>query len=125
MLCSEACLLFSDDLLGFWRQSVHYGLQHDFAWVTGKEDKHKHGIGVLVHKDIMNTVMGCCPGSSRLITIHLRATPFNITIVQVYTPTSDYDNKKQKNLMTSFGISLIRHQPVVQGYWNAKVSKDA
>ena len=48
-----------------------------------KEDKHEHGIGFLVHKDIMNTVMGCRPVSSRLITIRMRAVPFNITIVQV------------------------------------------
>ena len=34
-----------------------------------------------VHKDIVNTVMECCPVSSRLITIRLRAVPFNITIV--------------------------------------------
>ena len=31
---------------------------------------------------IVNTVMGCHPVSSRLITIRLRAVPFNITIVQ-------------------------------------------
>ena len=44
----------------------------------GKEDTHEHGVGFLVHKDIVNTVMGCRPVSSRLITIHLRAVPFNI-----------------------------------------------
>ena len=58
---------------------------HKFFF-SGKEHKHEHGIGFLVHKDIMNTVMGCSPVSSRLITIRLRAVPFNITIVQVYTP---------------------------------------
>ena len=30
----------------------------------GDEDKHKHGTGFLVHRDIMNTVMGCCLVSS-------------------------------------------------------------
>ena len=60
----------------------------------GKEDKHEHGIGCLVHKDIMNTVMGCRPVSSRLITIRLRTVPFNITIVQAYAPTSDYNDNK-------------------------------
>ena len=38
--------------------------------------------------------MGCRPVSSRLITIRLRAVPFNITVVQAYVPTSDYDNNK-------------------------------
>ena len=41
----------------------------------------------LFNKDIVNTVMGCRPVSSRLSTIHLRAVHFNITIVQAYAPT--------------------------------------
>ena len=56
------------------------------VFLRGKEDKHEQGIAFLVHKDIMNTVMGCCQVSSRLITIHLRAVPFNITVVQLYAP---------------------------------------
>ena len=76
----------------------------------------------------MNTVMGCRPISSRLITTHLRAVPFNITIVKAYAPMSDSD----------FGIkefydqlqNVIDQTPekdilVVQGDWNAKVDKDA
>ena len=56
------------------------------VFFSGKENKHKHGVGFLVHKNIVNTVKGCRPVSSRLITICLRAVPFNITIVQMYPP---------------------------------------
>ena len=52
------------------------------VFFSGKEDKHEHGIGFLVHKDIVNAVMVCRPVFSRLTTIRLRAVPFNITIVQ-------------------------------------------
>ena len=38
--------------------------------------------------------MGCRPVSSRLIIIRLRAVPFNITVVQVYSPTSGYDDNE-------------------------------
>ena len=64
------------------------------VFFSGKEDKHKHGVGFLVHKDIVNTVMGRRPVSSRLNTIRLRAVPFNITIVQAYAPTSDHDDNE-------------------------------
>ena len=37
--CSEACLLFGDDLLRLWIQSVQYDLQHDFVWVTDEADR--------------------------------------------------------------------------------------
>ena len=80
-------------------------------------------------KDIVNTVMGCRPVSSRLITIRLRAVPFNISIVQVYAPTSDYDDNEIEEFYDQLHI-VINQTPkkdilVVQGDWNAKVGKDA
>ena len=67
------------------------------VFFSGKEDKHEHGVGFLVHKDIVNTVMRCRSVSSRLITIRLRAVPFNITIVQALT--SDYNDKKTRRIL--------------------------
>ena len=81
-----------------------------------------------VHKDIVNTVMGCRPVSSRLITIRLREVLFNITIVQAYAPTSDYDDNKIEEFYDQLQV-VIDQTPkkdilVVQGDWNAKVGKD-
>ena len=56
------------------------------VFFSAKEDKHEHGVGCPVHKDIVNAVKGCCPVSSRLITIGLRAVLFNIIVVQAYAP---------------------------------------
>ena len=58
------------------------------VFFSKKEDKHERGVGFLVHKDIVNTVTGCRPVSSRLITMRLWAVPFNITVGQAYAPTS-------------------------------------
>ena len=76
---------------------------HQF-YFSGKEDGHENGVGFLVHKDTVNTVMGCQPISSRLITIRLEATPFNITVVQAYAPTTDYDDEKRLLRTTSGGF---------------------
>ena len=77
----------------------------------------------------MNTVMGCRPVSNRLITIRLRAVPFNITIVQAYAPTSDYNDNKIEELYDQLQ-NVIDQTPkkdilFVQGDWNAKVGRDA
>ena len=77
----------------------------------------------------MNTVMGCQPISSRLITIRLRATPFNITIMQAYAPTTDYDDEKIEGFYEQLQ-EVVDQIPkkdilIVQGDWNAKVGKDA
>ena len=77
----------------------------------------------------MNTVMGCQPISSRLITIRLRATPFNITVVQAYAPTTDYDDEKIEGFYEQLQEVVVQIPKkdilIVQGDWNAKVGKDA
>ena len=99
------------------------------VFFSGKEDKHEHGVGFLVHKDIVNTVIGCRPFYSRLITIRLRAVSFNITVVQAYTPTSDYDDKEVEKFYDQLQ-NVIDQTPkknilIVQGDLNAVVGKDA
>ena len=73
--------------------------------------------------------MGCPSVSSRLITICLRAVPFNITIVQVYAPTSDYiDNEIEEfydQLQNVIDQTPKKDILVVQEDWNAKVGRDA
>ena len=69
------------------------------------------------------------PVSSWLITIRLRAIPFNITIVQAYAPTSDYDDNEIEVFSDQLQ-NVIDQTPkmdilVVQGDWNAKVGRDA
>ena len=55
--------------------------------------------------------------------------PFNITIVQVFAPTSDYDDKEIEEFYDQLQ-NVVDQTPkkgilVVQGDWNAKVGKDA
>ena len=96
---------------------------------SGHEDRHEHGVGFLIHKDTVNAIMGCRPVSSRLITIRLKASPFNITIVQAYAPTTDYDDDDIEDFYDQLQ-EVIDQTPkkdilVVQGDWNAKIGVDA
>ena len=98
------------------------------VYFSGKEDKHEQGVGFLVHKDIVKCIIGCRPISSRLMTVRLRASPFNITIIQVYVPTSSYDDSEVDEFYRELQ-SLVDQTPkqdmVVQGDRNAKVGEDA
>ena len=98
-------------------------------YFSGNKDKHNQGIGFLVHKDIMNTVMGCLPVSSRLITLRLRASPFNITIIPVYPTTLEYDDDAVEDFYDHL-LEVLDQSPkkdilVVLCDWNAKVGEDA
>ena len=111
---------------GFGETSTDIGHK---LYFSGKEDKHQQGVGFLVHKDITDTVMGCRPVSSRLITIRMRATPFNITIIQVYAPTSTYEDSEVEDFYDQVQAVLDQAPKkdiiIVQGDWNAKVGEDS
>ena len=64
------------------------------VYFSGEEDRHEYGVGFLMHRDMVSAVLGFRPVSSRLISNHLRTAPFNITIIQVYAPTSRHDDNE-------------------------------
>ena len=86
-------------------------------------DRHEYRVGFLVHKDIVKAVLGCRPVSSRLISIHLRAAPFNITIRQAYAPTSGHNDSKvdhfYQQLQEAIDKTPKKEILVVQGDWSA------
>ena len=101
---------------------------HKFFF-SGREDKHQEGIGFLVNKEIVNCVISCQPISSRIMTLRLNATPLNITIIQAYAPTSDYDDDFVDQFYEQIQEVLDKVPKkdylIVQGDWNAKIGQDA
>ena len=96
---------------------------------SGCGDRHEHGVGFLIHKDTVNAIVGCRPVSSRLITIHLKASLFNITIIQTYAPTTGYDDDDIEDFYDQLQVVLDQAPKkdllVVEGDWNAKIGEDA
>ena len=43
----------------------------------------------MVNKRVQNAVLGCNLKSDRMISVRLQGKPFNITVIQVYAPTSN------------------------------------
>ena len=43
----------------------------------------------MVNKRVQNAVLGCNLKNNRMISVHFQGKPLNITIIQVYAPTSN------------------------------------
>ena len=43
----------------------------------------------MVNKRVWNAVLGCNLKNDRMISVHFQGKPFNITVIQAYTPTSN------------------------------------
>ena len=55
----------------------------------GQESLRRNGVAIMVNKRVQNAVLGCNLKNDRMISVYLQGKPFNITVIQVYTPTSN------------------------------------
>ena len=82
------------------------------------------GVGFLVYKRNVKSILECAPISSRIISIRLAAKPQNMSIVQVHAPTklSDEQTLEQFYRELEENVKLVPRKDIliVQGDWNAK-----
>ena len=50
----------------------------------------------MVNKRIRNAVLGCNLKNNRMISVRLQGKPFNITVIQVYNPTSNAEEAEDE-----------------------------
>ena len=114
----------------YWKKFGETSIPEDHKlFFSGRENRHEHGVGFIIHKDTLNAIMGCLPVSSRLIAIRLKASPFNITIIQAFAPATDYHDDDIEDFYDQLQ-EVIDKAPkkdilVVQGDWNTKIGEDA
>ena len=56
---------------------------------AGRNPSEEMGVAIMVNKRVQNAVLGCNLKIDRMISVHFQGKPFNITIIQVYAPTSN------------------------------------
>ena len=111
---------------GFGERTIDEGHK---IWYSGHDTQHHQGVAFLVHKEKTASIISCTPVSSRLITIRIAASPMNITVIQVYAPTSSHEDEEVEEFYEQIE-NIIRKTPkkdflIIQGDWNAKVGSDS
>ena len=65
--------------------------EHYIIYYCGQESLRRNGVAIMVNKTVQNAGLGCNLKNDRMISVHLQGKPFNITVIQVYAPTSNAD----------------------------------
>ena len=55
----------------------------------GQELLRRNGVAIMVTKRVQNAVLGSSLKNDRMISVRFQGTPFNITVIQAYAPTSN------------------------------------
>ena len=81
------------DILGIselkWTGMGEFKSDDHYVYYCGQESLRRNGIDITVNKRVQNTVLGCNLKNDKMISVRFQGTPFSITVIQVYAPTSN------------------------------------
>ena len=79
----------------------------------------------MVNKRVRNGVLGCNLKNDRMISVRFQGDPFNITVIQVYAPTSNAEEAEverfYEDLQDLLELTPKKDILFIIGVWNAKV----
>ena len=117
------------DILGFselkWTGMGEFNSDHRYIYYCGQESLRRNGVAIMVNKRVQNAELGCNLKNDRMISVCLQCKPFNITVIQGYTPTSNAKEAEverlYENLQDLLELTPKKDILFITGDWNAKI----
>ena len=117
------------DILGIselkWTRMGEFNSDDHYIYYCGQESLRRNGVAIMFNKRVRNAVLGCNLKNDRMISVHLQGKPFNITVIQVHTPTSNAEEAEverfYEDLQDLLELTLKTDVLFIIGDWNVKV----
>ena len=104
--------------MGEFKSNDHY------IYYCVQESLRRNGVAIIVNKRVQNAVLGCNLKNDRMISVHFQGKPFNIMVIQAYTPTSNAEEAEVEWFYEDLQDLLELTTTMfffITGDWNAKV----
>ena len=96
-----------------------------YIYYCGQESLRRNGVAIIVNKRDQNAELGCNLKNDRMISVHFQGKPFNIQVIQAYTPTSNAEEAEvelfYEDLQDLLELTPKKDVLFIIGDWNAKV----
>ena len=117
------------DILGIselkWIGMGEFNSDDHYIYYCGQESLRRNGVATIVNKRVQNTVLGGSLKNDRMISVHFQGKPVNITVIQVYAPTSNVEEVEveqfYEDLQDLLELTPKKDVPLIIVHWNAKV----
>ena len=118
------------DILGIselkWTGMGEFNSDDHYIYYCRQESLRRNGVvAIMVNKRVRNAVLGCNLKNNRMISVCLQGKPFDITVIQVYAPTSTTEEAEveqfYEDLQDRLELTPKKDVLFIIGDWNAKV----
>ena len=108
-----------------WTGMGEFNSNDPYIYYCGQESLRRNGVAMMVNKRVRNAVLGCNLKNDRMISVRFQGKSFNITVIQVYAPTSNAEEVEVEQFYEDLHdlLELTPQKDVlfIIGDWNAKV----
>ena len=106
-----------------WTGMGEFNSNDHYIYYCGQETLRRKGVAIMVNRRVQNAVLGCSLKNDRMISVRFQGKPFNITVIQVYAPTSNAEEVERfyEDLQDLLEITPKKDVFFIIGDWNAKV----
>ena len=117
------------DILGMsklkWTGMGEFNSDDHYIYYCRQESLRRNGVAIMANKRVQNAVFGCNLKNERMISVRFQGKPFNITVIQVYAPTSNAEEAEvewvYEDLQDLLELTPKKDVLFIIGDWNAKV----
>ena len=111
-----------------WTGAGSVDLEEGGCFIYSGGDAHMHGVGVMLSRTVSCSLVGYYAVSERVLLVKLKGKPFHICIIQVYAPTSDYEEEQVEDFYRDVMKAKEQCKPhditLVMGDLNAKLGRE-
>ena len=117
------------DILGIsklkWTGMGEFNSDDHYIYYCRQESLRRNGVAIMVNKRVQNAVLGCSLKNDRMISVRFQGKPFNITVIQVYAPTSNTEEAEverfYEDLQDLLELASKKDVLFLIGDWNTKI----
>ena len=85
-----------------WTGMGEFNPDDHYIYYYGQESLRRNAVTIMVNKRVRNAVLGCNLKNHRMISVRFQGKPFNITVIQVYAPTSNAEEAEVDGSMKTY-----------------------
>ena len=108
-----------------WTGMGEFNSDDHYIYYCGQESLRRNGVAIMVNKRVQNAILGCNLKNDRMISVRFQGKPVNITVIQVYAPTSNTEEAEverfYEDLQDLLELTPSKDALFITGDWNAKV----
>ena len=88
-----------------------------YIYYCRQESLRRNGVAIMVNKRVRNAVLGCNLKNDRMISVRVQGKPFNITVIQVYAPTTNAEETEVEQFYEDLQdlLELTSKTPILFG----------